>query len=127
MIRALYLISVIFFLVSGLLQAANFVLAVLAGCLLLVLIFVATYSFIYIQELSSNNQRPPVTGPIFNQLIHFNHLFDYQTSLARRYSTYRMIGPTHSEIYTADPVNVEYILKTNFSNYGKVLKVFIVC
>ncbi|KAI3432113.1 uncharacterized protein J3R85_007500, partial [Psidium guajava] len=70
-------------------------------------------------ELSSNDQRPPVAGPIFNQLIHFNHLFDYQTSLARRYSTYRMIVPTHSEIYTADPVNIEYILKTNFSNYGK--------
>jgi len=127
MIRALYLLSVIFFLVAGLLQAANIVLAVLGGCLLLVLIYVVNYSFIYIREFLSNNQRPPIGGPIFNQLIHFNDLFDYQTLLARRYSTYRLIVPTHSEIYTADPVNIEYILKTNFSNYGKVLKAFIVC
>ncbi|XP_039157437.1 cytochrome P450 704C1 [Eucalyptus grandis] len=119
MIRALYLLSVIFFLVAGLLQAANIVLAVLGGCLLLVLIYVVNYSFIYIREFLSNNQRPPIGGPIFNQLIHFNDLFDYQTLLARRYSTYRLIVPTHSEIYTADPVNIEYILKTNFSNYGK--------
>jgi hypothetical protein len=31
-----------------------------------------------------------------------------------------MIAPFRSEVYTADPVNVEYILKTNFENYGKV-------
>ncbi|KAF6162838.1 hypothetical protein GIB67_029107 [Kingdonia uniflora] len=28
--------------------------------------------------------------------------------------------PTHSEIYTVDPKNAEHVLKTNFSNYGKV-------
>lgn len=127
MIRALYLLSVVVVLVVGLLQAAKFVLAVLGGCLLLVLIFVVKYSFIYIRELLSNNQRPPVAGSIFNQLLHFNDLFDYPTSLAWGYSTYRLIVPTRSEIYTADPVNIEYILKTNFSNYGKVLKAFIVC
>ncbi|KAF6134296.1 hypothetical protein GIB67_021893 [Kingdonia uniflora] len=27
--------------------------------------------------------------------------------------------PTHSEIYTVDLRNVEHVLKTNFSNYGK--------
>ncbi|RVX08254.1 Cytochrome P450 704C1 [Vitis vinifera] len=39
--------------------------------------------------------------------------------IREKYITYRMILPSHSEIYTADPVNVEYILKTNFINYGK--------
>ncbi|KAE8022446.1 hypothetical protein FH972_008244 [Carpinus fangiana] len=67
----------------------------------------------------SKDQRPPVAGPMLNLLINFNRLFDYQTSLARKYSTYRLISLSHSEIYTADPTNVEYILKTNFANYGR--------
>lgn len=74
----------------------------------------------YIRELISDDHRPPVAGPMINQLIQFSKLFDYQTTLARKHSTYRLITPSHTEIYTADPVNVEYILKTNFSNYGKV-------
>nr|GEY48131.1 cytochrome P450 704C1-like isoform X1 [Tanacetum cinerariifolium] len=41
------------------------------------------------------------------------------TSLAKKHPTFRFITPTHSEVFTADPVNVEYILKTNFSNYTK--------
>lgn len=86
------------------------------------MIFVAKFLFVYIREVMSKDQRPPVAGPVFSQLIHFNKLFDYQASLAQKYITYRMILPSHSEIYTADPVNVEYILKTNFINYGKVIK-----
>lgn len=74
----------------------------------------------YFTELKSKENRPPVAGPIFFQLLNFSNLFDYLTSLARPNPTYRMITPTHSEIYTADPVVVEYILKTNFPNYGKV-------
>lgn len=75
----------------------------------------------YIIQVYSKNHRPPVAGPIFYQLLNFNKLFDYLTYLAKTNITFRMITPTHSEIYTADPVNVEYILKTNFSNYGKVM------
>ncbi|KAJ6879245.1 hypothetical protein NC652_032728 [Populus alba x Populus x berolinensis] len=61
----------------------------------------------------------PVGGTVFNQLLHFNRLHDYMTDLAGKYKTYRLIAPFRSEVYTADPVNVEYILKTNFENYGK--------
>ncbi|CAI0547113.1 unnamed protein product [Linum tenue] len=53
------------------------------------------------------------------QLVHYDSLFDYMTSLARKHPTYRFLTPSHSEIYTVDPVNVEYMLKTNFANYGK--------
>ncbi|XP_052206776.1 cytochrome P450 704C1-like [Diospyros lotus] len=81
--------------------------------------FITVQIVIYIRESISNDHRPPVAGLMLNQLIHFNELFDYQTSLARKNPTYRLITPSHSEIYTTDPVNVEYILKTNFSNYGK--------
>ncbi|XP_042505626.1 cytochrome P450 704C1-like [Macadamia integrifolia] len=41
------------------------------------------------------------------------------TELAAKYGTYRLLSPFRSEVYTADPANVEYILKTNFPNYGK--------
>ncbi|XP_076953102.1 cytochrome P450 704C1-like [Bidens hawaiensis] len=41
------------------------------------------------------------------------------TSLAKRHTTFRFITPSYSEVYTVDPLNVEYILKTNFANYNK--------
>nr|XP_018624313.1 cytochrome P450 704C1-like isoform X1 [Nicotiana tomentosiformis] len=61
----------------------------------------------------------PIGGTIFNQLINFHRLHHYMTDLAGKYRTYRLISPFRNEIYTADPVNVEYILKTNFDNYGR--------
>ncbi|GJR78739.1 cytochrome P450 704C1-like protein isoform X1 [Tanacetum coccineum] len=67
----------------------------------------------------SNDQRPPVVGSVFTMLIHFNHLFDYMTLIAKKHHTFRFVTPTHSEVYIADPINVEHILKTNFSNYTK--------
>eukprot|EP01018_Ginkgo_biloba_P016142 Gb_31692 [translate_table: standard] len=39
---------------------------------------------------------------------------------AERYRTFRVVHPTFSYVITADPANVEHILKTNFANYGKV-------
>ncbi|GJS46498.1 P450 domain-containing protein [Tanacetum coccineum] len=65
------------------------------------------------------DERPPVIGSIFYQFINFKELYDYMASLAKKYPTFRFVTPTHSEVYTADPVNVEYILKTNFANYTK--------
>lgn len=61
----------------------------------------------------------PVAGTMLNQLLNFNRLHDYMTDLARKHRTYRLLSPFRSEIYTSDPVNVEYMLKTNFENYGK--------
>uniref|UniRef100_A0A3Q7EKZ2 Cytochrome P450 n=1 Tax=Solanum lycopersicum TaxID=4081 RepID=A0A3Q7EKZ2_SOLLC len=61
----------------------------------------------------------PIGGTIFNQLINFHRLHHYMTDLACKYKTYRLISPFRNEIYTSDPANVEYILKTNFDNYGK--------
>ncbi|XP_038971534.1 cytochrome P450 704B1-like isoform X3 [Phoenix dactylifera] len=64
---------------------------------------------------------PPVAGTIFHHFLNFGRLHDYSTSLARKHKTYRLLSPFCSEVYTADPANVEFILKTNFSNYGKDL------
>ncbi|GAB2271591.1 hypothetical protein Dimus_006423 [Dionaea muscipula] len=64
----------------------------------------------------------PIAGTMLNHLLHFNRLHDYMTHLAARYTTYRILAPTWNQIYTSDPANVEYILKTNFDNYGKGLR-----
>ncbi|XP_022765619.1 cytochrome P450 704C1-like isoform X2 [Durio zibethinus] len=81
--------------------------------------FIFTCSLIQNSELISKDKRPPVAGLVLHMLVRFNRLFDYLTSLAKKHSTYRLIMPFHSEIYTADPVNIEYILRTNFPNYGR--------
>ncbi|XP_015965934.1 cytochrome P450 704C1 [Arachis duranensis] len=64
-------------------------------------------------------KRHPIAGTVFHQLVNFNRLHDYMTDLARKHSSYRLLSLSSSEVYTSDPTNVEYILKTNFSNYGK--------
>ncbi|CAI9278054.1 unnamed protein product [Lactuca saligna] len=74
---------------------------------------------------NQHNQRKktkthhPIAGTMFNQLLNFNRLHDYMTDLAKKHKTYRLISPFRYEVYTSDPVNVEYILKTNFENYVK--------
>lgn len=66
-------------------------------------------------------KQHPVAGTVFHQLLNFSRLHDYMTNLARKHKTYRLLSLSGSEVYTSDPINVEYILKTNFANYGKVL------
>ncbi|CAK9135198.1 unnamed protein product [Ilex paraguariensis] len=62
---------------------------------------------------------PPVAGTVFNQLLNFHRLLHYMTELACKHKTYRLLTLFWTEVYTADPANVEYVLKTNFANYGK--------
>ncbi|KAJ0551763.1 putative abieta-7,13-dien-18-ol hydroxylase [Helianthus annuus] len=108
----------IFFL-TGFYVSPSLMLALIGLLTSLVLVLLAFVLLPYFTELLSTDHRPPVIGPISNQLIHFRTLYDYMTSLARKYPTFRFITPSHSEVYTVDPVNVEYILKTNFANYTK--------
>ncbi|CAO2824455.1 unnamed protein product [Amaranthus hypochondriacus] len=67
----------------------------------------------------SSKKYPPIAGTMFNQLLNFKKLHHYMTHLAAKYKTYRLLTPFRNEIYTSDPSNVQYFLKTNFSNYGK--------
>ncbi|KAL1565595.1 cytochrome P450 [Salvia divinorum] len=97
---------------SYLLNLLGFPLYVVAGLIVFSLVT-------YLRELILSSHRPPVAGSMINQLVHFRRIFDYQIKLALRYHTYRLITNSHSHVYTADPSNVEYILKTNFPNYGK--------
>ncbi|KAM3346929.1 hypothetical protein ACQJBY_021113 [Aegilops geniculata] len=62
---------------------------------------------------------PPVAGTMLQQLLHWGRLPEYMTELSRRYGTFRMLTLTCNWVFTVDPANVEYILRTNFANYGK--------
>ncbi|THU65807.1 hypothetical protein C4D60_Mb05t07550 [Musa balbisiana] len=72
------------------------------------------------RALNSNRKRyPPVVGTIFHQFLNFRRLHDYHTQLSLKHKTFRLLSPLCHQIYTTDPAVVEYILKTNFDNYGK--------
>lgn len=76
-------------------------------------------------RLSGNREKKrkyhPVGGTIFHFVLNFRRLYDYLTDLAHKNTTFRILYLDNTEIYTSDPANIEYFLKTNFSNYGKVL------
>ena len=74
----------------------------------------------FLTEKLRKKKYHPVGGTVFNQLLNFNRMHHYMTDLAGKYRTYRLLSPFRNEIYTSEPPNVEYILKTNFQNYGKV-------
>ncbi|XVE64123.1 hypothetical protein DITRI_Ditri07aG0076600 [Diplodiscus trichospermus] len=80
-----------------------FVLALVGLLTVVLMIFTSLFLFLHVTEIISRDKRPPVAGLMLHQLLHFNRLFDYQTSVAKKHSTYRLIMPFHSEIYTADP------------------------
>nr|KAJ0217237.1 hypothetical protein LSAT_V11C300154600 [Lactuca sativa] len=61
----------------------------------------------------------PIAGTMLNQLFNFHRFHDYMVDLASKHGTYRLITPFRYEVYTSDPVNVEYILTTNPENYIK--------
>ncbi|KAF9616646.1 hypothetical protein IFM89_030880 [Coptis chinensis] len=82
---------------------------------LLVLITVT----VVVRKLLDKKRYHPIGGTVINQLLNFKRLHHYMTDLARKHRTYRLLSPFRSEVYTSDPENVEYILKSNFPNYGK--------
>ncbi|KAL0913397.1 hypothetical protein M5K25_016856 [Dendrobium thyrsiflorum] len=61
----------------------------------------------------------PIAGTIVHKFLNFGRLHDYLTDISRKYKTFRLYAPFRNMIYTTDPAIVEYILKTNFKNYGK--------
>ncbi|XP_061997034.1 cytochrome P450 704C1-like [Rosa rugosa] len=96
----------------------DFASTVVALSLALVLAIVVVRD--HARRLRDKNKRyHPVAGTIVHQLINFPRVHHYMTELACKYKTYRMLDFFKGAVYTADPANVEYVLKTNFTNYGK--------
>ncbi|KAH9614706.1 hypothetical protein KSS87_014102 [Heliosperma pusillum] len=102
-------------------QSSNFMnttLTIIAPTIILALVLIKFVKSKLIQKDGYKNY-PPIAGTMFNQLLNFKRLHHYMTDLATKHKTYRILNPFRNEIYTSDPANVEYILKTNFDNYGK--------
>ncbi|KAL0913880.1 hypothetical protein M5K25_017372 [Dendrobium thyrsiflorum] len=111
-------------LISELFRYLAFLIFYLPSIALALLFLYVSGSFLsflvfFLQESIHSSHRPPVVGTVFHQLINFSTLFDYFTNLSRKHKTFRLVKHTHSDIYTTDPANIEYLLKTNFSNYSK--------
>ncbi|KAK9063234.1 hypothetical protein SSX86_017104 [Deinandra increscens subsp. villosa] len=113
------LVSVILFILTGFYYSIPFMLTLIVLLFLFLAVLLSALLVSYFKELMSNDHRPPVVGSTFNMFIHFDHLFDYMALIAKKHHTFRFITPTHSEVYIADPINVEHILKSNFQNYTK--------
>ncbi|KAJ4759432.1 Cytochrome P450 704C1 [Rhynchospora pubera] len=81
------------------------------------LISLCVFKFLFHSKKKRN--LPPIAGTIFHQVLNFPRFIEFQTDLSRKYKTFRMLTPSRNYIYTVDPANVEYILKTNAANFGK--------
>ncbi|KAJ6328489.1 hypothetical protein OIU77_010224 [Salix suchowensis] len=91
-----------------------------AAVLLLIIIAFLYLTFqIYSGKSITNPDYPPVNGTIFSRIFYFNRLYDYQTDVAKKQKTFRLLGPGQSELYTTDIRNIEHVLKTKFDNYTK--------
>ncbi|XP_034202425.1 cytochrome P450 704C1-like isoform X2 [Prunus dulcis] len=78
------------------------------------------------RRLGTENKKRyhPVVTTFLNVLINFSRLHDYMTELAFKNKTYRVLNLFQNYVFTTDPANVEYFLKTNFSNYGRGLYLY---
>lgn len=77
-------------------------------------------------QLSPKNW--PIIGATLETLRHFDTMHDWILSYFQKgLKTFRLTLPGSIRTYTVDPANVEYILKTNFSNFPKVQMIFLIC
>ncbi|KAL6499347.1 hypothetical protein OROHE_026010 [Orobanche hederae] len=106
---------------TGLMEILLTIFSIITTSILLIILLLGSLLFlkIFIGKSIRNPEYPPVVGTVFGQFFYYNRLYDYQTGLARKHKTSRLLAPDISEIYTTEPKNIEYILKTNFSNYAK--------
>lgn len=61
----------------------------------------------------------PLLGSTLELTANFHRLFDWLTDYAMHFPTFEAKYIGFRLLFTVDPANVEYILKTNFSNYVK--------
>lgn len=74
-----------------------------------------------------SGRRHPSAGTVFHELLHLAKLHDYHADLARKYGAFRVFHPPRNYVYLVDPADVEYILRTNFTNYGKLTRTYASC
>ncbi|KAJ8638662.1 hypothetical protein MRB53_012929 [Persea americana] len=90
-----------------------------AKVLLALLVFKVCFFYLGGRWSVRKREYHPIAGTTIQQLLNFSRLHDYFTDLAYRHKTFRILTPGTWEVFTVDPANIEYILKTNFENYAK--------
>ncbi|GLJ54460.1 hypothetical protein SUGI_1169650 [Cryptomeria japonica] len=62
----------------------------------------------------------PLLGVLPSLLFNRRHLYNWVTHLVVvNGGTFRLPGPWKCRVFTADPANIEYLLKTRYANFGK--------
>lgn len=52
-----------------------------------VMVILVQFLYFYFKESISKDRRPPIAGLVLNELVHFDKIFDYQMTLARKHGT----------------------------------------
>ncbi|KAL0801344.1 hypothetical protein Bca101_056520 [Brassica carinata] len=80
-------------------------------------------SWIFVHRWGQRNKRGPKTWPLvgaaIEQLTNFDRMHDWLVEYLYDSRTVVVPMPFTTYTYIADPINVEHVLKTNFSNYPK--------
>ncbi|CAD5316750.1 unnamed protein product [Arabidopsis thaliana] len=80
-------------------------------------------SWIFLHRWGQRNKSGPKTWPLvgaaIEQLTNFDRMHDWLVEYLYNSRTVVVPMPFTTYTYIADPINVEYVLKTNFSNYPK--------
>ncbi|KFK41374.1 hypothetical protein AALP_AA2G122000 [Arabis alpina] len=80
-------------------------------------------SWIFLHRWGQRNKRGPKTWPLvgaaIEQLTNFDRMHDWIVEYLYDSRTVVVPMPFTTYTYIADPINVEHVLKTNFSNYPK--------
>ncbi|KAK3148273.1 hypothetical protein QOZ80_3BG0292920 [Eleusine coracana subsp. coracana] len=88
-----------------------------------VTIFFVFLSWILIHKWNLRKQKGPRSWPIIGatmeQLRNYHRMHDWLVEYLSKHRTVTVDMPFTSYTYIADPVNVEHVLKTNFTNYPK--------
>ncbi|KAL6660058.1 hypothetical protein ACP70R_002180 [Stipagrostis hirtigluma subsp. patula] len=86
-------------------------------------IFLVVLSWILVHKWSLRKQKGPRSWPIIGatveQLRNYHSMHDWLVEYLSKHRTVTVDMPFTSYTYIADPVNVEHVLKTNFTNYPK--------
>uniref|UniRef100_A0A0C9S4V0 TSA: Wollemia nobilis Ref_Wollemi_Transcript_22298_2134 transcribed RNA sequence n=1 Tax=Wollemia nobilis TaxID=56998 RepID=A0A0C9S4V0_9CONI len=70
-------------------------------------------------QITQGPRSWPLLGSILELSANFGRLYDWLTDYAMVVATFDTYLMGFRVLFTVDPANVEYILKTNFSNYVK--------
>ncbi|KAJ1298612.1 hypothetical protein BS78_01G467400 [Paspalum vaginatum] len=86
-------------------------------------IFLVVLSWILVHQWSLRKQKGPRSWPVIGatveQLRNYHRMHDWLVKYLSEHRTVTVDMPFTSYTYIADPVNVEHVLKTNFTNYPK--------